>query len=63
LAIQDWGNNFLTHIGPLIQGLGVRSSNLVGACKAKSNLLKELDVEFEEEMEWEEFLNLCDFPN
>jgi hypothetical protein len=43
--------------------LGVRPSNLVGACKAKSNLLKELDVEFEEEMEWEEFLNLCDFLN
>jgi hypothetical protein len=39
-------------------------SNLLGACKAKSNLSKELDdIEFEEEIEREEFLNLCDFPN
>jgi hypothetical protein len=26
-------------------------------------LLEELDVEFEEEVKWEEFLDPCDFPN
>jgi hypothetical protein len=36
--------------------------DLVGACKAKSNLLKKLDVEFEE-IKLEEFPSLCDFPN
>jgi hypothetical protein len=36
--------------------------NLVGACKVKSDLTKELDAKFEEGVEQEEFLNLCDFP-
>ncbi len=35
--------------------------DLVGACMTKSNLIKELDVEFKGEIEQEEFLDLCDF--
>jgi hypothetical protein len=37
-----------------------KPSNLVGACKTKSNFPEKLDVEFEEEVEWED---LCNFPN
>jgi len=37
-----------------------KPSNLVGACKAKLDLSEKLDIEFEEEVEWEEFLDLCD---
>jgi hypothetical protein len=38
---------------PVVPRVGCfKPSDLVGACKAKSNLLKELDVEFAEEIEW-----------
>jgi hypothetical protein len=29
---------------------------------ARLDLAKELDAKFESEIEWEEFLNFCDFP-
>jgi hypothetical protein len=35
--------------------------NFVDACKVEFELSKKFDVEFEEEVAWEEFANLCDF--
>ncbi len=36
--------------------------DLVGACKVELNLTKELEAKFEEEVDWKEFLELCDVP-
>jgi hypothetical protein len=58
------GKQFVHPYWPIDPRVGCfKPFNLVSACKTKSNLLKELDVEFEDEIEQEEFPNLCDFPN
>jgi hypothetical protein len=50
-----------TKIGPSIQGLGVQTSDFVNEWKVEFELSKDLDAKFEEEVEWEEVQDLCDF--
>jgi hypothetical protein len=58
------GKQFVHPYWPIDPRVGCsKPFDLVSACKAKSNSLKVLDLKFEEEIEQEKFLNLCDFPN
>jgi hypothetical protein len=59
------GKQFVHPYWPVDPRVGCpKPFDCVGACKAKSNLSRELeDVELEEEIEREQFSNLCDFPN